>query len=798
LALPKACSLWKCCTFLHDYNTAAVAETFAVLPSHVLEGIALFATWLDASCAALVRDATLNGMGKIRLNKEKIEEVLVFAEVGNIFAKTCASLSEMAERMVAFRLRHKAAGASALTVKLGELGVTMNSTAIPAAGTVLELAMRIPYLYPSSFTSMALGAELVLLMGARHTDAIRDVLTSDFQMIAEALGHSITAANPHATSLPSKLMLVESELRRMQPPDNLNFYAASPIGAYVALSEKLRFTGLRPDQREDWLRMKLPVFLFRFPQLEKLAAALDGSCDLFVAFKALSMTRLKKLPQARAPAEMLAALELSLAKGDENLVYCIAKYTGQELLTALAQTDTDFSLGDGKPGNGDTLPGKGTVGTLLLSERETQNVVESSVFLEGYDALSKLITTPKDETHINRAFEIICTDGLLICWQLLLRHKTLRRVHEFLNMLTTYRPILPARLGYCLTVGSDCKRKGFAQTFRYDADQLELFTGGSHSQLSVYRKGYLAVLMAIQKADSIDASIEECDWIYDGDHFLGVKDFLHRLTIGFGYNATPTAGVSVATLFELLGKYRVSALESTGEEKDTMLLQLYSWFQAALEESGPYLLEQLDEISPVDKRLQGFLPPQTETTGVIHEIREALDTQSQVTDFRKRAPQLFTGRAHVITGGQGGLRKRDAPGEEDDTEVETGTKKKKKALAEGEANLPKIGRRKALVKWLSDDYFSIGDTAYGPISGLAQLAGVAPKARCWPVMVSDKPALARCTLCSEPGAPRHLTRDTLAHKAVVLPADWKAEHTRPAQGFVVPPPREAAAGGEGA
>ena len=31
---------------------------------------------------------------------------------------------------------------------------------------------------------------------------------------------------------------------------------------------------------------------------------------------------------------MLAALELSLSKGDDHLDYCINKYTGQELLNA--------------------------------------------------------------------------------------------------------------------------------------------------------------------------------------------------------------------------------------------------------------------------------------------------------------------------------------------------------------------------------------------------------------------------------------------------------------------------------
>ena len=746
-----------------------------------------------------MRSGATNGMGKLKLAMAKVQEILTFAETGKVFAKPCFGITELVERMCALRLKHKAAGAAALTVLVGDLTTTKDDTMVPPAGTVFELAMKVPYLYSSSFTSMAYTAELVLLMGARHNDEVRKITDSDFQMIAEALGHSITAANPHATSLASKLLLMESEVRRMQPPDALNFFAASPVGAYVTLSEKLRYTVLRPDQREDWLRMKLPLFLFRFPHLERLAAALDDCSDLFVIFKALAMTRLKRTPQVRPPAEMLAALELSLSKGDDHLDYCINKYTGQELLNALGQTDSDFSSASDTKDSGDFSHGKGLGGTLLLSEKETQNVVESSAFLEGYDALVLLAPTTKDEAHLNKVFELICTSGMLICWQLLLRHKTLRRVHEFLNLLSTYRGTLPARLGYCLTVGADGKRKGFSQTFRYDASELDLFTGGNHSQLSVYRKGYLAVLMAIQKADSIDDSIEERDWIYDGDHFLGVKDFLHRLTIGFGYSAAPTVGVSVGTLFDLLGRYRVSALESTSEEKEEMLKQLHTWFLTALAESGPYLLEQLDEISPVDKRLQGFLPAQTETTGVIHEIREALDTQHQVTDFRKRAPQLFAGRKHVIGGGQAAQRKRDAPDEDDDGATAVAKKKKaKKAAADGEAVDvgPKIGRRKSTVKWLDNEYFTIGDTAYGPVAGLAALVGVTPKARCWPVMVSEKPPIARCTLCCEPADARHKTRDTLAHKAVSLPSDWKAQHARPASGFVIPQPSEEAAGGE--
>ena len=121
-----------------------------------------------------------------------------------------------------------------------------------------------------------------------------------------------------------------------------------------------------------------------------------------------------------------------------------------------------------------------------------------------------------------------------------------------------------------------------------------------------------------------------------------------------------------------------------------------------------------------------------------------------------------------------------------------------RTAADGEAADvgPKIGRRKSTVKWLDNEYFTIGDTAYGPISGLAALVGVTPKARCWPVMVSEKPPIARCTLCCEPTDARHKTRDTLAHKAVSLPSDWRAQHARPASGFVIPQPSEEAVGGD--
>ena len=56
LALSSNCSLWKCCTFLQDYNTAPAGAAHVLLASNVLEGVALFAAWADPSCAVVMRE----------------------------------------------------------------------------------------------------------------------------------------------------------------------------------------------------------------------------------------------------------------------------------------------------------------------------------------------------------------------------------------------------------------------------------------------------------------------------------------------------------------------------------------------------------------------------------------------------------------------------------------------------------------------------------------------------------------------------------------------------------------------
>ena len=124
LVLSSNCSLWKCCTFLQDYNTAPAGGVHVLLASNVLEGVALFAAWADPSCAVVMRSGATNGMGKLKLAMAKVQEILTFAETGKVFAKPCSGITELVERMCALRLKHKAAGATALTVLVGDLTTT--------------------------------------------------------------------------------------------------------------------------------------------------------------------------------------------------------------------------------------------------------------------------------------------------------------------------------------------------------------------------------------------------------------------------------------------------------------------------------------------------------------------------------------------------------------------------------------------------------------------------------------------------------------------------------------------------
>ena len=61
-----------------------------------------------------------------------------------------------------------------------------------------------------------------------------------------------------------------------------------------------------------------------------------------------------------------------------------------------------------------------------------------------------------------------------------------------------------------------------------------------------YIKGYLGAFVAIRQASGgIAEGTTEMDWLYEGDEFQGMAEYMGRLRLALGYNSNPSEGYSI-------------------------------------------------------------------------------------------------------------------------------------------------------------------------------------------------------------------------------------------------------------
>jgi hypothetical protein len=210
---------------------------------------------------------------------------------------------------------------------------------------------------------------------------------------------------------------------------------------------------------------------------------------------------------------------------------------------------------------------------------------------------------------------------------------------------------------------------------------------------------------------------------------------------------------------------------------------LIAFFNEGLEEAGPYLLQQLDETQPAGRQLQGYLPPSSPIGGVMHRMKEAMEGQLDIDNFRRKAPHLFVQEGRVVSSVRtASVFLSSSPVKrlrEEEAVVDEGKGDGKKPRAIGAA-----GKKVAYLD-TERNYFAISKSVFGPCDTLAKECGVE---RCWPVVLSTKDAADRCTMCPTPDAKGHGSRLGGAHAPAKLPKDWRARFQRPRQGFQVPAP----------
>ena len=783
LEVLKSSQLFVNSLWLHDHVHGDHGD-FVLVPGYVLEGLSLLASHgAEGLAAHIISMPGGNVLGHCRLTLTQICSVLQWLEDKGAFKSKARLLEETGDNV------DKLADASEPALCIQAAGLRSTEGVGDPSPPGCQQSLVFPFLMPDYKNSLRKTGEMVLLCGPRFSSVVRFDAVGSYRTICETIMETIQGLHGHANTAARQSRLVHTELGRISTPRVVVLMAACPFQEYETLSERLLYARSDKGERESWIRRNLIRIIHRFPTLHKISKRLGPLEDPISSFRSICTHRLKS--RERVAEEVLIALEAELgtAEGKKHVTFLCKRYEGAILISKLEEARSsavfDASKGDGNRGV-EQETDKLFKGKLVLAADAQRLLLESSAYNKAYVAFQDLYGAGQlTETVVVKLFSLICRPGLLICWQLLLRHSQLRSLHPFLNLVTKLKPHLLATLGYCLVVGPKLKRQGFAENYTFPLDQHEIWISGNHRRLALYSKGYLASEVAIQGATGVADGIDEADWVYNGDHFSGMKNYYHRLTMGYGYANKPEMGFTARYFFAQLGKYRSLVLKAPVDERPAMYTQMLAWYHQFQDEGGAYLVELLDEISPVDKRLEGYLPPRSKTSGVIKALTRALRAQAKIDNFRKSAPALFADRQLVIQGGRTMAEGTSLSGTKREREGEEDALKDPKAL--------KVGRLKSKVKVLSSEYHCIGDTVYGPHSELAAKCNVAVDARCWPVMTSTKPVGLRAEVCPCSSVDGHGTAKTRMHKPVNLPKGWKSWYTRPKEGFQLPTSSEGAA-----
>ena len=764
----------------------------AFIEAYKLEGLCLLAMHADTSVLTAGGPLHTVKLGRSRLDADSLQTALrkldakgyLDKAVGLEYQALCDLLKEAGARLLS---------ESAMRVTSADLeGLEGIASDVPllVSDETLAMGYHTPYFYSGCSLTMRVTGELILMAGPRERHADRVAADDSYQELLNAMWtHMCEQEGYKVETATAAAKLIEFVLTRTELPELITLLPATAPEGIMTFRRRTAYAVSNAVQRQDEISRTLPHFVFRLPITSKVCKLLGTPSTWFLKLRLIAANLSMSKTDAGEALVMLQLVEDELALRKEHVDWCIAEGTEEKefiksLTTEAAKVKHEVS---GKEEEPEASSGIRST-TLVISKADLAAVLNSAHFLTASSTVARLCSpagataVPDEESRVNQIFEAISGPGLLIAWQCLLRHHKLRSSHEMLNLLTTVRGSLCRRVAYCQVVGGNKKRKGFAQTYVWSSELHALYVSGRGSTVQWYTKGYLVALMHIQKADEVDTALGDMDFMVDGDHFLGMKDFMHRTLLGYGHAPVPAFGMSVAAFFDLLGEVRDAALQAPLHQQPDMLELLISFFKGALEEHDVYLLDQLDEVAPASRRLEGFLPPSSESGGVVHQLREALSGQLEIDTFRRKAPHLFKD-AHRVVGRfvTGSPLKRLKSGGEDGEPIgkdKDGEKEPKKDRA--------IGALRNKVKWLDTEnrFYAITKSVVGDLKELADEVGVDFDKRCWPVMCSLKAENDRCELCPTPDL--HKSRKTGMHKPVKLPKGWQKKYLHAREDFRLP------------
>ena len=784
-------------TCLDWYN---IVGPRADTPGHVLEALTCF-------CAR--GETELRVGAPVTPNVHKfdemtIETVLRFLDENDELAALAGlSFNQVIQRLLEAGRRHKAApelllDRDDLTGLTGQVRDAAFLAANPGDET-LKFSQGSRLIFQGCEQSLFLTGELILLQGPRQTHALRTSAMGQFLQFYEDMFTFLYGLDTSVDTARTAIRAFPTRFAQLSMPELARLYFTDESDCAQELMRKIGYYRGSAPQREDEISRSLEQFVFKLENVELLTKCLGASTTW--------AGKLRQIGNHMASAARHGGLLDLLRELDDKLVPCrdflehslSSDATEHDIITRLCAVhkgvDSERKLGDEE---GEPLTGKGSrhrTASLVINAEDIQATVGHQSFLTCASKFERLESAEysEEESRINAQFDLFSKPGLLIIWQRLLRHPALRAHHPFLNSLTTMATdaALCRRVGYCQVVDAQGKRKGFSATYSWPLELHALFVAGRHIEIDWYKGGFCVAQMAIRKAEKVDEALGEFDFLTDGDHFQGVKDFLHRTTLAYGYAKKPNQGTSVADFFVLFAEVRNQILEAPQEQQAALLQVLVDFFKQANTEAGPYLLQQLDQVCPQGKRLEGWLPPTSESGGVMHQMREMLSGQIQIDEWRRKVPHMFGNSPRVVG------RFSSISGPSEPLAAAAGDGGVAAPPPGNEAKRRKVGAQKSKVTWLDEEhtYAVVGKSVYGDFEELAEEIGVGFDQRCWPVMVSRKTLDARCELCPCPDL--HKSRVTGMHKPVTLPRDFGKRFQHSKSDFRLPAKRKALASSAG-
>ena len=169
---------------------------------------------------------------------------------------------------------------------------------------------------------------------------------------------------------------------------------------------------------------------------------------------------------------------------------------------------------------------------------------------------------------------------------------------------------------------------------------MQLWIAGRDAEIEWLPHVLLETSRATRGLHSV-ATLGPLDYLVVDKYWNMFVDALTRLAAARGHRAAPTSGVGVVVWLELLSSYRELIGELSLDKQKKVWPAFRDMLFAGLREAGGNFVLQLDQIEPLGRHVDGYLPDSSVTTGAFNRLKKAIRGITRMRSQQVDNPGLF-------------------------------------------------------------------------------------------------------------------------------------------------------------